>query len=78
MKSENPTVMARRQTREAPMPHFQRVAALWECILRQPVTAEQVVLCMVALKIGREAGMHDPDNIIDAIGYLSLIEEVRG
>lgn len=78
MKSENPTVTVRRQTREAPLPHFERVACLWTVVLGHEVTPEQVVLCMVALKIGREAGMHDPDNITDAIGYLSLIPEIRG
>lgn len=31
---------------------------------------------MAALKMAREAGKHDPDNITDAIGYLSLIPEV--
>lgn len=31
---------------------------------------------MVALKLAREAGQHDPDNVTDAEGYLSLLEEV--
>lgn len=77
MKSENPTVNERRATREAPGPHFTRVALLWSGILGVNVLAEDVVLCMVALKLARQAGQHDPDNITDAEGYLSLIQEVR-
>lgn len=32
---------------------------------------------MAALKIAREAGAHEPDNMADAIGYLSMLNEVR-
>lgn len=51
---------------------------MWEGIIGCSISPEQVVMCMVALKLAREAGQHDPDNIIDAEGYLSLLEEVRG
>lgn len=51
---------------------------MWEAIIGSPVSPEQVVLCMAALKIAREAGAHDPDNLADAEGYLSLIPEVMG
>lgn len=75
--SDHPTVTERRKVREAPGPHFRRVATIWSGILGVPVSAEQVVLCMVGLKLAREAGMPDPDNVTDAEGYLSLIQEVR-
>lgn len=75
--SDHPTVTERRKVREAPGPHFKRVALIWSGILGFPVSDEQVVLCMVGLKLAREAGQHDPDNITDAEGYLSLIPEVR-
>ncbi len=78
VNSTNPIVTERRKVREAPKPHFQRVAKMWEAIIGSSVTPEQVILCMAALKIAREAGGHDPDNLADAEGYLSLIPEVRG
>lgn len=76
-------VTDRRQKREAPSTHFARVAKSWEAILGHEVSAEKVVLCMVALKLVREAGSLDlgtsePDNMIDAIGYASLYPEVFG
>lgn len=77
IKSEHPTVTDRRAVREAPAPHFRRVALVWAGIMGVPVTPEQVVLCMVGLKLVREAGMHDPDNVTDAEGYLSLLPEIR-
>lgn len=50
---------------------------MWTAIIGSTVSPEQVLLCMAALKIAREAGVHDPDNITDAEGYLSMIPEVR-
>lgn len=76
-RSTHPTVEANRERREAPGPHFCRVASMWSAILDRCVTPEQVVLCMAALKIAREAGQHDPDNIEDIGGYASLIPEIR-
>lgn len=69
-------VAAARQKREAPGPHFERVAKMWSALLGHYVAAEQVVQCMIALKLAREAGQHDPDNMIDAEGYASLMPEV--
>ena len=77
IESQHTTVTERRKSREAPKPHFQRVAQMWTAIIGCTISPEQVLLCMAALKIAREAGMHDPDNIVDAEGYLSLIQEVR-
>ena len=76
--STHPIVTDRRTKREAPHPHFRKVARMWSDILGHQVFPEQVLMCMAALKIVREAGKHDPDNIPDAIGYLSLMDEVRG
>lgn len=76
-ESEHPVVEERRTVREAPAPHFRRVALIWAGLLGVPVTPEQVILCMVGLKLAREAGQHDDDNVLDAEGYLSLLGEVR-
>lgn len=49
---------------------------MWSAITGCSISPREVVLCMVALKLAREAGQHDPDNVTDAEGYLSLLEEV--
>ena len=54
------------------------LAARWSITLGRPVTPEQVVLCMIDLKLARLA--HDPahrDSVIDVIGYAALLPEVR-
>lgn len=75
MVKQNQIVEDRRKIREAPGPHFDRVAKMWSAILDHNVTGPQVVLCMVALKVAREAGGHDPDNMDDAEGYASIYPE---
>lgn len=75
--SEDPIVNERRSRREAPGPHCVRVAKIWSAILGVNVTAEQVIMCMIGLKLGREAAMHDRDNVDDIAGWASLIPEVR-
>lgn len=61
-----------------PLPSARRTAAMWSAILGTEVTPQQVILCMVAMKISREVGGHHPDHIVDIAGYaenLFLIEE---
>lgn len=56
----------------------------WTAILRQRgiirqtgglIDAEAVLLCMAALKMVREAGVHKDDNLVDAAGYVALAAE---
>ena len=54
------------------------VAARWSITLGQPVTAAQVVLCLIELKLARLG--HDPahaDSILDVAGYAAVLQEVR-
>lgn len=56
---------------------FEAIAARWTLTLGRPVSAAEVVLCMIDLKLVRLA--HDPDHedsLIDVIGYAALFPEV--
>lgn len=57
--------------------NFQRIADLWAPILRTPVTAEQVALCMAQVKIARliTSPGHE-DSWIDLAGYAALGGEI--
>lgn len=48
---------------------FQTTANLWSAILKRPVTAEQVVLMMIALKIARQMAGYKRDSLVDIAGY---------
>ncbi len=53
------------------------IAQRWSITLGTPVTAQQVALCMIDLKLARLA--HDPDYAdgpVDVIGYAALIPEI--
>ena len=60
----------------SPVNNLGLTAKLWSATLGIEVTPKQVALCMVQLKIAREVHLHDRDNIIDAIGYLSTIDSL--
>lgn len=61
-----------------PLEQFRAVAERWSLTLGTPVTADQVVLCMIDLKLTRLG--FDPlhtDSLVDVIGYAALLKEVR-
>ena len=63
-----------------PLDDFTRAGKIWEAILGVPVTAEQVALCMVGIKISRQTNAPKLDNVIDGIGYfltLAMVQEER-
>ena len=56
---------------------FNAIAAGWEQILNVKITAQEVALCMIWLKVCRETHKHNRDNIRDVCGYAALIEELQ-
>ncbi len=53
------------------------IAALWSAYLGMPVTARDVALLMVLLKVARtKTGTANPDDFIDAAGYAAIAGEI--
>jgi hypothetical protein len=72
-------VAQRRQQYGPPAEHFERVARRWSSTIGTAVRPEQVLLCLIDLKVVRLA--HDPghrDSLIDLIGYSVLLQELVG
>ncbi len=67
----------RQQDYGHPLDDFTRTAAMWSAILGQPVTAEQVGLCMIAVKISRHCNHPKRDNLVDAAGYAATVAMVE-
>lgn len=55
---------------------FERIAALWSPLLGTPVTAKQVALCMIALKLSRATTSDKHDTVVDIIGYGMCLEKI--
>ena len=56
-----------------------RIAQVWSGILDTEVTAGQVALCMVGLKLVRASvNPDDPDSFDDGHGYLAIAEDIFG
>lgn len=59
--------------------NHQRIADVWSVILGIEVTAQQVVACMIGLKLARLANtshMNSDDTWTDIIGYAALGGEI--
>ncbi len=64
-----------------PAQEFSRLAIMWSEIIGVRVSAKQVALCMVALKINRALHSDKRDNWVDMAGYARcgfLVESNRG
>ncbi len=55
---------------------FERVATGWSALFGAPVSAKQVALAMVWLKVCREDFSHKEDNLVDMCGYAALAAEI--
>ncbi len=56
---------------------FQRTANIWSGILNIPVSPQQVALCMIGLKLQREANQPARDNRVDIAGYDLLLDKLE-
>ena len=57
--------------------NHERIAQIWSIILEQDITPEQVVACMVGLKLARlSEDMTKDDSWVDIIGYAALGGEI--
>ena len=56
---------------------FGRIARFWSVILDKEVTAEQVGLCMVALKMSRQISKAGRGNLVDGAGYFGCIAKME-
>ena len=59
-----------------PLDDFTRTAAMWSAILGFAVKAEQVGLCMAAVKISRQCNHPKRDNMTDLAGYAATVQMV--
>lgn len=69
----------REQDYGSPGENLRRIAKLWEPILGCEVSARQVALCMLQLKVARIIGngaQPHQDSYADAAGYIALAWEV--
>lgn len=77
LEAEALTEGARQASYGSPLDDYTRTAKLWSAILGHEVTAEQAILCMVAVKISRECHRAKRDNRVDGAGYFKCLDMVE-
>jgi hypothetical protein len=66
-----------------PADDYAKVAKIWTGILLPKlkegveITPVDAALCMVGIKIAREANRPKRDNLVDGAGYFAVIERIR-
>lgn len=67
----------RRKEYGSPVENFNRIAKMWSIMLNTPVTAAQVALCMICVKMTRLVQTEDhKDSWVDLAGYAGCGAEV--
>lgn len=59
-----------------PLDDYTRTAKIWGAILGTEVTPEKALLCMIGVKISREAHKPKRDNRVDGCGYWRCLDKV--
>jgi len=59
-----------------PLDDFSRIATMWSAILGVAVSAEQVGLCQIAVKLSRQCHRPKRDNLVDICGYANCVQQV--
>lgn len=73
----------REQTYGHPSKNLEAIALFWSVYLYNKfgidldLTAEDVCWMMVDLKKARQLNQHKRDNVVDAAGYVALIERIK-
>ena len=57
-----------------PQQDFARTAKIWSAILNTKVTAKDVGLCMIGLKVSRATWSDSRDNQVDIAGYARCVQ----
>ena len=60
-----------------PEESHERIARYWSLWLGHYVTAHDVAIMMILFKISREQNNHKDDNMVDVIGYASIVNEIE-
>ena len=64
----------RRADYGSPAESFGKIAAIWSVILGADVSAHDVALCMIGLKVARATNGYHFDSFLDIAGYAACAE----
>lgn len=60
-----------------PLDECGRIAGMWSILLGVEVKAEQIPMCMIAMKMSREMNRRKRDNAVDIAGYAECLDRIH-
>lgn len=61
-----------------PSINLQRIAAVVSTVLNREISAQEIALIFLAVKLCREGANHKRDNLLDIACYAELIDRLEG
>ena len=55
-----------------PAKNLNQISRLWSMYLEHPVSAQDVCMMMILLKVARQSNAYTRDNLVDIAGYAAL------
>ena len=52
---------------------MEKAASIASCCTGKDITARDMYLCLIALKLSRESYNHKEDNLLDAVAYIGAL-----
>ena len=72
---------SRRQEYGTPLDNWNDTAAIWNVLLhkklKEPLTADDAILCMLGVKLARLAFAPKRDSVVDIAGYARCLEMIN-
>jgi hypothetical protein len=62
----------------SPVKNFEDIARIASVLIGREITPAECVKVLIATKLAREGNKHKRDNLIDACGYIDILDMVEG
>lgn len=56
---------------------MQKAASIASEMCNKEISAKDITMCLIALKLSRESYNHKEDNLLDCISYIAILNELN-
>ena len=71
------TLEERQSQYDNPKDNFDKALVMFFTITKIKLTARDYAMLMVCMKLSRESNAHKEDNLLDAVGYIAILNDLH-